>query len=45
MSRYDVAEQFAGWYPEGKLFWVELDLELSKIIEGLLEILNKVPNF
>ena len=45
MSQYDIAEQFAGWYPKGTLFWVELDLELSKVVEHFQKILNKVPSF
>jgi hypothetical protein len=35
VSQYDVTKQFAGWNPEGTLSWVELDLELLEVIEGL----------
>ena len=45
MSQYDVAGQFAGWYPKGTLFWVELNLELLEVVEGFQKILNKVPSF
>jgi hypothetical protein len=45
MSRYNIAEQFAGWYPEGTLLWVEFNLEHSKVVEGFQKILNKVPRF
>ena len=34
VSQYDVADQFVGWYVEGTFLWVELDLKLSKVVEG-----------
>ena len=45
MRRYDVTEQFVGWYPEGTFLHAELDFELSKIVEGLRKISNKVSSF